>query len=573
MTDDALNLTAVEEFRSARWQASLEKIHATLTGKSAELLSYDDVREKLHVHESNRRELKEIPLDAIVGSVGRYMDFTRRFFPRQEQDELRWARVRTQVESMEGLPPIEAYQLGDVYFIIDGNHRTSVARSIGATSIEGYVTQVHAPVPLSPDANPDALIIAERYARFLEKTELTGAYPEINLRMSAAGNYRVLEQRIWVHQQWMGAETTFPHAAAHWYKTVYWPVIQIIRRRGMLRDFPQRTETDLYVWIEKHQRTVAEHLGWSLDPRVAAVELVDTFSQKPVKILKRAREKLLDALTPDAVEAGPMPGEWREIWESTHQDRRLFRHILVAVDGTSGGWHALEQALEFGKQEQSRVYGLHIVHDAAAKQTPQVDEIRKKFQHYGQQAEVQTQLRVEDGNIQRHICDSARWMDLVVVSVAHPPRHSPLDRLGSGLSQLLRRCPRPVLTVPKDAHPIERLLLAYDDSPKSKEALFVAAYLAKHWNMTLTVFSMLENDGGQTPIQHARQYLEKRNIAADYFEKKGKAASIIIDTLMKQPNNLVIMGGYGLNPILEIVFGSTVDEILRARVGPVLICR
>jgi hypothetical protein len=33
----------------------------------------------------------------------------------------------------------------------------------------------------------------------------------------------------------------------------------------MLRDFPERTETDLYVWIEKHRKELAESLGWSLD--------------------------------------------------------------------------------------------------------------------------------------------------------------------------------------------------------------------------------------------------------------------------------------------------------------------
>jgi hypothetical protein len=50
-----------------------------------------------------------------------------------------------------------------------------------------------------------------------------------------------------------------------------------------------------------------------------ATDPVNSFSQKPEKLLKRASHKLLDTITPDALEAGPMPGEWRKLWLATHQ--------------------------------------------------------------------------------------------------------------------------------------------------------------------------------------------------------------------------------------------------------------
>jgi nucleotide-binding universal stress UspA family protein len=34
-----------------------------------------------------------------------------------------------------------------------------------------------------------------------------------------------------------------------------------------------------------------------------------------------------------------------------------------------------------------------------------------------------------------------------------------------------------------------------------------------------------------------------------------------------------VMGGYGFGPMLEVVLGSTVDEVLRTSRRPVLICR
>ncbi|RLC75127.1 MAG: universal stress protein, partial [Chloroflexi bacterium] len=84
---------AIQDFHRARNQAKLQQIVARLTGKPSDLLSYEEVRRKLKARASGTRTLKTIPLDAIVGSVGRYNDFTRTFLPRQDSDKERWARV------------------------------------------------------------------------------------------------------------------------------------------------------------------------------------------------------------------------------------------------------------------------------------------------------------------------------------------------------------------------------------------------------------------------------------------------------------------------------------------------
>ncbi|HKJ28419.1 MAG TPA: hypothetical protein VJ965_12325, partial [Anaerolineales bacterium] len=109
-------------------------------GESEELLVFDDVRRTLNLAHPNVRRLDNIPLDAIVGSVNRYHDFNRKFYPLSDSDEDRWARVKELMET-RGLEPIEVYQIGEVYFVLDGNHRVSVARQLEAKSIEAYVTE------------------------------------------------------------------------------------------------------------------------------------------------------------------------------------------------------------------------------------------------------------------------------------------------------------------------------------------------------------------------------------------------------------------------------------------------
>ncbi len=573
-----VQLTAVEQFRSARLHAKIDQIKAVLTGKSADLLSYEEVREKVRAIETNKRELKEIPLDAIVGSVGRYKDFTRHFFPLVEEDEHRWARVYMLTGDMEGLPPIETYQIGDVYFVRDGNHRVSVARDLEASHIEAHVTQVETPVPLEPDLQPGDLIIKERYARFLERTQLNKVYPNLDLSMSVAGNYRVLEQQIAVHQHWVnehkGENITFSEAAIRWYKHIYWPVVQIIREHGILRDFPTRTETDLYVWIDKHRHELAKELGWSVSAEAAVLDLANRQIQNPVKSMQRLGQKLRNTITPAALEAGPLVGEWRESWLSTYRANRLFTHILVAIDGKEAGWQALQQGLRVAQQEEGKIFGLHVSKTSKKKSDQKLRQMQNEFNRRCEAEHIAGEFTTAMGSTTDTICHRARWADLVVVSLSHPPGPTPVDRLNSQFAQLLRRCPRPVLAVPRVSAGLQQLLLAYDGSPKANEGLFVARYMVEQWDASLLVVTVKEkNGGGKKTAARARTYLEEHKVQGEFLIAKGKPSHIILQTARDISCDLIIMGGYGSNPLSEIVTGSVVDEVLRTRNRPVLICR
>ena len=171
-------LSALEDFRRARRRAAMEEILSRLTGKSTDLLPYEQVSQMLRVTKSEPRGLQEIPLDAIVGSVARYTDFTRSFLPRHDATQERWARIEMAASDPRGLPPIDVYQIGQVYFVADGNHRVSVARRLGAKTILAHVTQVHTKVTLTPDVSPDDLILKAEYADFLESTRLDQVRPQ-----------------------------------------------------------------------------------------------------------------------------------------------------------------------------------------------------------------------------------------------------------------------------------------------------------------------------------------------------------------------------------------------------------
>jgi hypothetical protein len=133
----------------------LEGVSALLHNKPDDLLSFGDVQRKLGLALTRDRGLQQVPLDKIVGSVGKQRDFTRHFWPKHERLRERWKWIFVAAHSFQGLPPVELYQVGDVYFVSDGNHRISVARALGNTSIEAHVVEYMSPIPLNME-NIDA---------------------------------------------------------------------------------------------------------------------------------------------------------------------------------------------------------------------------------------------------------------------------------------------------------------------------------------------------------------------------------------------------------------------------------
>jgi nucleotide-binding universal stress UspA family protein len=81
----------------------------------------------------------------IVGSVGRSHELGRDFRPparrRRRHDEQRLQRVRAAIEAGRGLPPLDLYQVGSGYYVLDGHHRVAAALMIGQTEVDARVTE------------------------------------------------------------------------------------------------------------------------------------------------------------------------------------------------------------------------------------------------------------------------------------------------------------------------------------------------------------------------------------------------------------------------------------------------
>jgi nucleotide-binding universal stress UspA family protein len=370
-------------------------------------------------------------------------------------------------------------------------------------------------------------------------------------------------------------EIPFERAVTHWYDHVYLPVVDIIREHGILNSFPQRTETDLYLWIARHRVDLEDSLGWQIGTTAVADDLVYTFAQNFNKTLSRLANRILDLVTPDPLEAGPPVGHWRHKYVESREVDCLFENVLVALDKDPTQWYAFDQAAVIAKREKSQMLGLHIIPKPETKADAYILTLREQFARRCQQEDISGELAVEVGGIARQICQRSHWADIVISNLAHPPGDKPIERLGSGFRTLIRRCPRPILAVPGVISGLNHALLAYTDSPKAEEALYIAAYIACKWGTHLTVLTIDTETGNASEVQEpAREYLESKGIQAEYIDHpSGPRAEIILDTAKENQCDFIMIGGYKAKPVVEVVLGSVVDQLLRCAKIPVLVCR
>ncbi len=570
---------ALEDFRHARAKARLKHFWAIVTGESLDLLRFNEITEQLRTYGHSSKGLQEIPIRSIIGSVNRYKDFDRNFLPLQDHDETRWANVKAlmTMPGSPGLPPILVYKIGDVYFVLDGNHRVSIAKQMGIERIEAYVTEIQTKVPLSPDDSFEEVIIKAEYSSFLENTGIDRILPGVEFKLTTPGQYPLLEEHIHVHRYYMGIEQQreipWDEGVRHWYNHVYLPVIEIITEENILFEFPGRTETDLYIWILGHQTEMGNQLGWAIKPDKAATDLLSTRSKRFTRVIKRLTKSLLEELLPEALQDFTKPGEWHQ--QKRSEQDNLFTDILVPVDGSAAGWIALDQAIIIAQLEKSEIRGLVIKKPYEWGLKENYDEdLARTFSERIHSTNIQGNLVFSQGRIAETITDRAKYNDLVILKLNFPPSTNFFNRLKSGTRAIVRTSTRPLLFVRDQPSTMDNLLLAYDGSPKGKEALYIAAYLAGRYQKKLTVLVIDDDEQrGNKRLNEAKDYLESQSTTFIFQKGTKRLSSIILDVADEINADMILMGGYGLSPIFEIFFGSTVDGVLRGTKIPVIVSK
>jgi hypothetical protein len=282
------------DFEHARRKAGWRQVISRLTRRRNELLRFDEVRRQLRAQGQHYAGAQAVPLAAIVGSIGRYRDFDSAFLPRQNETRGRWLNIdRAHYEDLT-LPPVELYKLGETYFVKDGNHRVSVARERGQEFVDANVIELEAPVPIGSLHDLEEWIRQEDAVEFLSTTQLMKVRPEAHVLLTLPGQYEQLLEHISVHRWFLGIEAhqeiPYMDAVVSWYDRVYLPLVEGIREAGVLKEFPERTEADLYLWLIEHLWYLREAGDLDEDePFDEAARLyAERFGERPAHRMARA---------------------------------------------------------------------------------------------------------------------------------------------------------------------------------------------------------------------------------------------------------------------------------------------
>ena len=208
--------------------------------------SFKDQQQKEAAFDHRDRGIRSVPLDRIVGSVGRYKDFDGRFRFKPTRPSDRLERIKKAMRQGRALGPVKLFEIKDEFYVLDGNHRIAAAKELGHDEILAHIEE------FIPSKNTLPNILYRERAEFADRTHLPA---EINL--TEVSQYGHLLEQISEHRQFLQDAAQngvdFEMAALDWFRTIFRPLCTIIKRSRLVDSFPERTIEDLYSYITFHQ--------------------------------------------------------------------------------------------------------------------------------------------------------------------------------------------------------------------------------------------------------------------------------------------------------------------------------
>jgi hypothetical protein len=260
---------AQSDFSRARRARLLAEIGRRLRREPndvALMLPFEEVVEALGRVGQHDLGLQVVPLDAIVGSVDRTVDFDRGLRPTSARLRSRWERINAAQRRGEALPPVSLYKIGDLYFVRDGHHRVSVAKSLGRNDIDAYVTEVTTRIKLGEDTRVSDLPLKDHERLFRERAPLPRDARD-RIQLSDPWDYGVLAEAIeaWGFRAMQNRGTYMDRAevAQQWFKEEYEPVVELLKAGDLIVE--GETEAEAYMRVAADRYRVLRTHEWSDD--------------------------------------------------------------------------------------------------------------------------------------------------------------------------------------------------------------------------------------------------------------------------------------------------------------------
>lgn len=240
------------------------------------LVDFETIEKNIQKYKIKNRGIEAIPTSKIVGSLGRYNDFSENLLPHRGDMGFRYESIKKGMLGGVIFPPIKVYQVLDNYFIIDGHHRVMVATTVlNAKYIDAEVLEIKFDFDISPSksysystASAKNFLIKLEEHFFMLKTSLSNAVLKKPLKVTELVSFGKIYEEIenYKNSSNKGEFQKKPiiYASYDWYENRFLPAVAVIEEEDVLRGFPNRTYTDLYVWIQQHKYYLSQKVGYDV---------------------------------------------------------------------------------------------------------------------------------------------------------------------------------------------------------------------------------------------------------------------------------------------------------------------
>lgn len=240
-----------------------------LTDKSEVLKKFEDIQKENKAYTSVSLGLKEVPINKIVGSVQKYMDFDKNFVPLNKIIEQRWCNIYLAFLTDKALPIVQLYKIKEDYFVYDGNHRISVANYLRFSTIEAEVTEF---MPSSNEKEEalyrEKFVFEKEYN--LDNFDFTEVYffSRIKKELNDYGRYLEKVEKV--------EDLTRDKKTKLWLNRLYKNAYNILSINNMTEYFRDRTLSDIYIYYLDHKYYESERRGYNLGYFESIISFVNT---------------------------------------------------------------------------------------------------------------------------------------------------------------------------------------------------------------------------------------------------------------------------------------------------------
>lgn len=276
----------------------------------------------------------------------------------------------------------------------------------------------------------------------------------------------------------------------------------------------------------------------------------------------------------------------------------MFKHILVAIDGSPFAETAQDYAISLAKRLGAVLHGVHVIDvtfiegafitdvsgalgfepflNMQAQMRSALEDVAKilqeRFERRCDEAGVDHEFHMERAGVVHGLLGATRLADLLVIGQRGVNARFHPDLLGAVAAVLLRRSPIPVFVVPADPPAPTAIMVGYDGSPKSVTALRCGAGLAQSFSLPLAVVNVDEEaDRARAVLDEAAAYLAPFRLQVELLGERGEAVEeVLLDLLTQGRADVLALGSHGHRRIVELVLGSTSEYLARRSPVPIL---